>query len=143
MSERTVSFTIPGVIGGKGRARAFVRRGKVGHFTPKKTQSDEAVVRHFALDAMIKAGVRELVGPLEISVTTNTRFPKSWSMKRRAATFYVTGKPDCDNVLKLICDAMNGIAYHDDSQIAAVRFMRCYGLPDCVGVTLKELAVIP
>lgn len=143
MNGRSVAFEIPGGIGGKGRARAFIRRGKINHYTPPQTHADEAVVRHFANEAMIKAGVRELTGPLKMEVQINKRFPKSWSNKRKAATTYVTGKPDCDNILKLICDAMNGVAYHDDSQIAVVVFQRTYGLPEFVGVELKELAVIP
>ena len=29
-------------------------------------------------------------------------------------------KPDIDNVIKSILDALNGVAYHDDTQVVAV-----------------------
>lgn len=116
----------------------MTRKGHV--YTPAKTQSDEAVVRQFAHLAIM--GTPLLQGPLRLEVEIYRPFPKSWSMKRRAATFWITGKPDCDNMLKLIADAMNGIAYQDDSQIAALAMVRLYGIPECVGVTVTELGGI-
>lgn len=137
---RSLSFSIPGRIGGKGRARSFLRKGVIAHSTPKKTASDEAVVRQFAHLAIVGAPL--LQGPLRLEVIVYRMIPKSWSGKRRAAAIWITGKPDCDNVLKLIADAMNGIAYQDDSQIAALAMVRLYGIPECVGVTLTELGGI-
>lgn len=139
---RSVTFTIPGRIGGKGRARAFVRGGKIGMFTPQKTTSQEAIVRQFAALAMAGTFAHHsllLKGALRLSVTLNRPFPKSWSMKKREHAFWITGKPDCDNTLKLIADAMNGIVYQDDSQIAQLIMSRMWGLPECVGVTVMEL----
>ena len=52
--------------------------------------------------------------------------PSSWPKKRKAAAHYVTGKPDVDNVCKLVADAMNGIAYRDDAQIAELVFSHLY-----------------
>lgn len=137
--NRTVSFVIPGRIGGKGRARAFLRGGKINMMTPTATASDEAIVRHYGAEAMRKDGLPPLVGALRISVTVNRLYPKSWSAKRRANTYWITGRPDCDNQLKLIADALNGIAYQDDCQIASIWMARHFGLPECVGVTLTEL----
>lgn len=140
-APRNLCFTIPGRIGGKGRARAFLRGGKIGMHTPAKTASDEAVVRQFA--ALAIAGTPLFAGPLRLDVTLYRPFPDSWSMKRRAKTFWITGKPDCDNIIKLIADAMNGVVYQDDSQIAQLAMLRMYGLPECVGITITELEAIP
>lgn len=129
---RTLSFTIPGRIGGKGRHRAFIRKGKIATFTPAKTVSDEAVVRQFAALAMA-GGMPMLIGALQLDVVVTRIPPISWPAKRRATACFVTGKPDCDNVLKLIGDALNGIAYQDDSQIALLsmsRFYRTYGIEE-------------
>jgi Holliday junction resolvase RusA-like endonuclease len=38
-----------------------------------------------------------------------------------------TGKPDADNILKAVCDALNGIVWHDDSQVAFARVLKQYG----------------
>ena len=37
-----------------------------------------------------------------------------------------TKKPDADNVIKIITDALNGIAYDDDRQIVALMFEKFY-----------------
>lgn len=46
--------------------------------------------------------------------------PKSWSKKKRAEHLgkYKVTKPDNDNYEKAVYDALNGHAWHDDSQIA-------------------------
>ena len=37
-----------------------------------------------------------------------------------------TKKPDADNVVKIICDSLNKIAYYDDAQIVDVYFHKYY-----------------
>lgn len=134
-------FTVPGRLGGKGRPRfsAIARRVRV--FTPAKTKYYEAVVKHFANDAMADQGRRLLVGPLHMEVQASLHHPKRFSQKARKAAIWVTGRPDCDNVLKLIGDALNGLAYKDDAQIASLCFQRRYdsASPEGVAISVKEL----
>ena len=47
-------------------------------------------------------------------------------------------KPDLDNIVKIICDALNDIAYHDDSQIVAVTVKKFYSLDARVEVSICE-----
>lgn len=137
---RNLSFTIPGRIGGKGRHRSAIRNGKMQMFTPARTQSDEAVVRHFAAEAMKQQHVMPMRGALTLTVLIIREHPKSWSKKQRL-TRWITGKPDCDNILKLISDAMNCVAYGDDSQISQIVMQRLYlpGEPESTQVILREL----
>lgn len=121
-----LSFIIPGRVGGKGRGRALVSKktGRAFVYTPEKTRSTEAMVRTLAAEAM---GSRPLfTGPLILDVTVTLNTPASWSKKRKAAAFYVTGKPDADNSIKLLGDSCNGIIWHDDSQLCEVHFRRRY-----------------
>ena len=37
-----------------------------------------------------------------------------------------TKKPDADNIMKAVADALNGIAYKDDSQIVNVTIAKWY-----------------
>lgn len=117
-----VGFTIPGRVRGQGRIR---HKGKQ-HFMDVKTRSDRAMVAHFASQAMY--GLKPIVGPVEATVVIWLHPPASWSKRRREAAEFVTGKPDCDNVQKLLFDACNGIVFADDSQIAVVNFQRRYSL---------------
>lgn len=48
-------------------------------------------------------------------------------------------KPDIDNVIKVICDALNGIAYKDDTQIIKVTAEKFYSDEPKVIVEIEEL----
>ena len=135
---RSVVFTVPGRLGGKGRPR-FVN-GMV--LTPHKTVVEEGVIKHFAHDAMRQGRLSLLQGPLFVGVQVRLAYPKSWSAKKCGNTLYVQGKPDLDNQLKLLGDAMNGIVFLDDAQIAQVSFERRYigtGKEESVTVVVREL----
>jgi Holliday junction resolvase RusA-like endonuclease len=122
MTAREIRFVIPGRVGGKGRPRATIRGGHAAVYTPAKTASMEQMVRGFGAAAM--AGQPLLEGPLHLSVVVNLTKPVSWSKKKAAATVHPTGKPDLDNVVKLIGDALNGVIWQDDSQIASLHIAR-------------------
>ncbi len=38
-----------------------------------------------------------------------------------------TKKPDCGNIIKIICDALNGIAYRDDAQVILTQAAKEHG----------------
>ena len=117
-----LGFTVPGVPGAKGRARAFALKGtgKIRMFTPAKTERYESLIRDaFALQ--VKAEVIPYTGPVEMHVKAYYAIPKSkpkwWKAMAQSETLAVTKKPDMDNIVKVVKDALNNIAYRDDSQV--------------------------
>ncbi|WP_414146407.1 RusA family crossover junction endodeoxyribonuclease, partial [Helicobacter sp.] len=48
-------------------------------------------------------------------------------------------KRDIDNILKPILDALNGIAYYDDSQVTELFVKRQQGAQECLEITIKQL----
>jgi len=80
----------------------------------------------------------------EIAVSMHLDFffkiPKSWSKAKKADIPYHTSKPDVDNLIKSIKDALNGVAYRDDSQVVQVFARKQYADEDGVLIQLKELA---
>ncbi|MCI5969153.1 RusA family crossover junction endodeoxyribonuclease, partial [Helicobacter sp.] len=46
---------------------------------------------------------------------------------------------DIDNILKPILDALNGIAYYDDSQVTELFVKRQQGAQECLEITIKQL----
>ena len=48
-------------------------------------------------------------------------------------------KPDIDNIIKIIFDALNGVAYKDDTQIFEVHAVERYGETARVEVELFEI----
>ena len=69
--------------------------------------------------------------------------PKSASKKKRAAMLTgdirPTKKPDMDNILKTVADALNGIAYRDDSQIVRAIVDKYYDTAPRLIVTITAL----
>lgn len=118
---------IPGVMRGKGRPR-FTSAGGFGRaYTDAATKNAETWVRACAMD---QVGQHVLDGPVSLAIEIGVVPPASWPKKRRAdalagATF-PTGKPDLDNSLKLVADALNGILWHDDKQIVSVTARKFY-----------------
>lgn len=136
-----IAFTIPGEPQGKGRAKIV----KIGGFsrmaTPAKTVAYEGLVAHAAQQAM--AGAPPFIGPMALEVDAVFSVPASWSQKKRAQALahYIrpTKKPDADNVLKAICDGMNGVVWRDDVQAVYTVVRKQYG--DTPGVWVRVAAL--
>jgi Holliday junction resolvase RusA-like endonuclease len=80
--------------------------------------------------------------PVELTVEVYRNHPKSWPrrMKESAAGLFCTGKPDVDNLVKLIGDAFNETVWRDDSLIADLIVRRRFAdFPPSVVVRVKEL----
>ncbi len=123
---RHLQLIVPGEPCGKGRPR-FVR--STGHaFTPKKTEGAESTIR--LLFAQAYPNFVPLTESLKMVVLAYMGIPKSASRKSRAEmlaqTVWPTKRPDADNVIKLVCDSLNGIAYRDDSQIVSAVCHKVY-----------------
>ena len=119
-----VKFTIPGIPIAKARPRMT----KQGHaFTPSKTVNYENLVQYTYMDQM--EGVK-LEGPLEIGIKLYFPIPKSYTKKQRedisTGKLKYIKKPDVDNCIKSITDALNGFAYDDDSQIIGIIAQKHY-----------------
>ena len=133
-----ISFFVPGIAQTKGSARGFgfvrkngPRAGKIGVSITNdnpKGKAWAAVVSLAARDAM--AGASPLDGPLEVSIDFVLPRPKSHFTKRGLrpeAPRYHASKPDGDKLVRCAWDALTGIAFADDSQIAVHRARKLYG----------------
>ena len=109
----SVSFIVPG----EPRAWARARRKGGQSFTDSRTRAYKQAVAAAARSA----GVPHLGGPVRLACTAYLTPPRAITKARRAAieagTDLPTKKPDGDNFYKAVADALNGIAYADDSQI--------------------------
>lgn len=76
-----------------------------------------------------------LAGPLPLTLAFELPRPKSLPKKVR----HHTKRPDVDNLVKAVKDALRGIVYADDAQIVRLEARKGYG--DAPGV-LIELAVL-
>lgn len=117
---RRLKIFILGAPRGKQRARS----GQGRHYTPKETVDAERLIAWAAKKAM--AGEPLFDGPVGIDIDAVFDYPASWSKRRRENTHWKTSKPDVDNIAKLVCDALNGVVWRDDSQLVLQNSMKSY-----------------
>ncbi len=129
-----ICFAVPGKPQGKGRPR-FTRSGHT--YTPGSTAAYEERVKL----AYRQAGGGKLSGFVSADILAVFTVPKSYTKAQKAAAFdmrYAPKKPDCDNIAKIILDALNGLAYDDDAQVVKLRVEKRYGTTERVLVVLEE-----
>jgi Holliday junction resolvase RusA-like endonuclease len=130
-----ISLTIPGNPVGKQRARV-TRQGHA--FTPAKTVNYEALVKQTF--AAKYPNIMPISGPARITLSIFIMPSKETQRKSKKGTkLYPTIKPDASNVLKIIEDALNGLAYVDDKQIVWVEVIKAYSEKPRVEVIVAEL----
>ena len=134
-----LTISIPGAMRGKGRPRFTSAGGFARAYTDEKTANAETWVRSCAVD---QTGGHVLDGPLSLTVEVGICPPASWSKRRRADALAgaaaPTGKPDLDNVVKLIADALNGIVWRDDKQIVHLSARKFYAAEDGTVLRIAE-----
>lgn len=132
-------FEISGEPMGKQRPKFSSANGFVRTYTPAKTTHYEEWVKLCYQQAGGKYLGEE---PLSICIDAIFEIPKSFSKKKRLDALTgktrPTKKPDADNILKIICDSLNGVAYKDDKQIVWAFIQKKYGDKPKVIVCLKE-----
>ena len=130
MSE-AISLTIYGHPVPKARARTVrTRGGRTVSYTPAKTESWEDSIRAQALQS--RPG-RLLDGPLALEATFYLLRPKS----KPKRVLYPAWRPDLDNLVKSVKDALEGIIYTNDSRIVDEVARKRYGDPPRVEITIR------
>jgi len=135
--EKSITFFVPG------DPIPFARAGANGarRFTPKKQRNGMAVARLCAERAMTEAGRKPFEGPVRLTVRATFVIPASWPKKKQAAAHWKCSKPDLDNVVKLIKDAVKSVVWIDDAQVSKLDAEKIYtrALPVGVSVSVEEL----
>lgn len=139
----TIHVIIPGDPCGKGRPR-FTRTGHA--YTPAKTRAYEKRIRKLFLDKY-GAHFTPLEGPLEMEILVGFPVPKSASKKRRIEMTWgrecPTKRPDLSNAVKACEDALNGLAYKDDSQIVSFAAVKQYLTTPKTEIKIRPLGEEP
>lgn len=140
---KTVSFTVPGPPKGKARARTV--RGRGGNtlsYTPEGTVLYENLIKTSYLQQPNNTIFND-GQPLKVVVQAFYDIPKSYSKKKRqqmlAGEIRPTKKPDIDNIAKCILDALNKVAYRDDTQVIELVMKKAYAEIPRVEVEIQEI----
>ncbi len=139
-------FTIPGKPQGKARARTVYNPAihRTVSYTPDNTMLYENLVKTMYLKCK---GQKFMDGqPLRVSITAFYEPPKSTSKKRQKIMLEgyekPCKKPDIDNIVKVILDALNGIAYRDDTQVVSLSCQKRYAEESRVEVEIESMVGI-
>lgn len=137
-----IQFIVSGEPIAKARARHRQITTKSGRsfvqsYTPKQTVSYEQTIADQARKVMAQHQI--ITAPVVLEVALLFSIPAGWpNWKRQAALegfIAHTTKPDVDNVLKSVKDALNGICWLDDAQVVHVDAFKRYG--ERPGVRIK------
>ena len=122
----SIAFFVPGKPRGKGRPR----------FSNGRAYTDEQTR---AYEYQIAANYRRIAGKfqfsddvfLKVRVHQLMPVPKNASKAKKTAMLegriYPSAKPDLDNVVKAVLDALNGVAYKDDARVVGIYSQKVYG----------------
>lgn len=135
-----VVIDLPGQPRGKGRPRFGRAGGFVRVWTDKKTASYEDLLGAAGRSAM--GGLQVRLCALSVAVDARMAIPPSWSKRKRLAALSGdlshTGKPDFDNIAKIVGDGLNGIVWKDDAQIVACAFHKFYSADPGLKISVWE-----
>lgn len=145
-SPLDITIIIPGEP--KGQARHRTGQGRT--YTPRATTQQQALIRSLVQD--VQPGVVPTTKPVAVRIIAKVGVPSNFSKARKAAAH--TGalrpdkKPDADNVIKLVLDAIQipdrtpqqkrrwaldgqlGYLIHDDSQVVELEYLKFFCASD-------------
>ena len=118
------TYTITGNPVPQGRARAFTRPGMKGvrFYDPAQSKDWKSIIRFSVLR---QDPERIIDGPVAVKAVFYLKRPVSLPRK----VVFHTKKPDLDNLLKAVKDALKGICWTDDSQVVETTCRKDYAVP--------------
>jgi Holliday junction resolvase RusA-like endonuclease len=133
-----IVFTVPGEPRGKGRPR-FTRTGRP--YTDSETAAYERKIVAYYRKA--HGAFRWPDGAfLAVDVVAYLPIPKSATRAQKAGMeagmILPSRKPDVDNIVKVVLDALNGVAYKDDARVHRAVVSKYYGTDSRLEIRMKE-----
>jgi len=118
----------------KARPRVTMIGGRARAYTPKKSADWEKHIR-----ANLQCEPTDV--PVALKIQFHMPVPKSYSKAKRQQALdgllLPAKKPDIDNLIKAVMDALNGYAWLDDNQVVQVSAMKRYS--EAPGVWIQVL----
>lgn len=137
-----IQFTVLGCPIGKQRPKFSTFNGHATAYTPAKTVNYENLVR-LSYQQQCNNKPYEKDVPLKAEIAAYFPIPKSTSKKKRQmmleGKIRHTKKCDADNLAKSILDALNGIAFYDDSQVCELSVSKLYSDNPRAEITIREI----
>lgn len=124
----------------KGKARPRFTKG--GHvYTPQATMDYE---QEIAWEYKAKHGEFFDKGTaVKITIAAYYKIPNAANKTKRMQMLNCVirpqKKPDVDNIAKIVLDALNGVAYHDDAQVVDLQVHKFYSIKSRITVIIESI----
>jgi len=131
-------FEMIGDIVGKARPRMNTKTGRA--YTPTNTKLYEYSLRQ---SFIIKYPYfKQIESRVKVIIIAYFGIPKSTSKKKEAEMLQEiispTKKPDADNIVKIVLDAMNKFAFKDDTQVTKLEIEKKYDKTPRIYIKIEE-----
>ena len=124
----------------RGKARPKVNTYTLRAYTPKETKDYENLIQQYFVLKYPKYVPIE--GRVSVSITAYFPIPKNTSKANTELMLKneisPTKKPDIDNIVKIVLDALNKIAFKDDNQITKLNVEKKYTEEEKIVVKIEE-----
>ena len=131
-------FEVVGDIKGKARPRVNTYTGTA--YTPTPTKDYENLIKQYFKIKYPR--YVPLEGRVGIKISAIFDVPKTTTKKDRVlieeGKLSPTKKPDIDNIVKIVLDALNKMAFKDDNQITKLEVEKLYGQEEKIVVRVEE-----
>lgn len=137
-----VKFTVLGEPQGKGRPRFANIKGKTITRTPETTVLYENLI---AIEYRRQVGSAKFQDNemIDMRIIAYFTIPASASKKKKKlmedCELRPTKKPDMDNIIKVVADSLNQIAYRDDAQVVDCQIRKFYSCQPRIEITLVSV----
>lgn len=109
-------------------------------YDPPKVANFKRILRSLAVNQYARP---PLIGPLSVSLTfyrpVQNSISKTERERRLSNESKPVVKPDTDNYIKATLDALNGVLWHDDSQIVKIAGEKKYSDHPRITVSVKPV----
>lgn len=136
--KKIYEFEVIGDIKGKARPRVNTYTCKA--YTPTDTKDYENLIKQYF---KIKYPRYEtLEGRIFVKIKAFFKIPKNTTKKNEEkmlkGSLSPTKKPDIDNIVKIVLDALNKMAFKDDNQITKLEVEKFYSEEEKIFVRIEE-----
>lgn len=138
VEQMMYEFEMIGSIVGKARPRMNTRTGRA--YTPTNTKLYEYSLRQWFIREY--PNFKPLESRVKVSIVAYFDIPKSTSKKKEAEmlkdNISPVKKPDIDNIIKIVLDAMNKFAFKDDTQVTKLEVEKKYAETPKIYIKIEE-----
>lgn len=143
-------FELTGKPGHKGRHRSRIvfpkgsKKAFVHHYADPETEAYEKVLAEAA--SLFMRGKPPTENPVALIVHAFKAVPESWPRRDQEAALsgaiLPTSRPDGDNYLKVVQDALNLIVWRDDSLVVDARVIKRYDAKPAMRIEVREFVTV-